>query len=131
MRNLQGQFTEENTGSSNSKWLGDNVGYFGLHSWIQRKLGKAIVCEKCGKKDKCHWANKSRKYKRDVSDFMSLCPQCHKEYDAKCSKEDMNLMRLLYKEGFSQRTLARLFHIDQSTVSYIINRRKDKALIYG
>lgn len=68
----------------NKNWKGKNVGYFGLHTWVQRKLGIARKCEVCEitkDKRKVHWANKSRKYKRDLSDWVSLCSKCHGKYD--------------------------------------------------
>ncbi len=69
-------------GKSNNKWEGDSVGYRALHYWIERNLGKPTLCEHCGLvKGRMHWANKSHKYKRDVTDWIRLCPKCHKKYD--------------------------------------------------
>ena len=66
-------------------WKGNNVGYRALHSWVIRKLGKATKCEFCGKEKttpkSIHWANKSHKYKRSLSDWIQLCVPCHKAYD--------------------------------------------------
>ena len=68
----------------NGNWKGDSVGYFGLHLWIRRKLGKPTKCEHCGKDNlsgkKIHWANISGKYKREISDWIRLCAKCHKEF---------------------------------------------------
>lgn len=73
-------------GEKSSHWKGDDVGYGGLHDWVRETLGKPTKCEHCGKdgltgKD-IHWANKSGKYKRDLSDWMRLCSKCHGKYDA-------------------------------------------------
>ena len=64
------------------------MAYRGLHKWVERRLGKAKRCELCGlqdlptgKKRFFHWANKSRKYKKDLSDWVQLCMKCHKAYD--------------------------------------------------
>lgn len=69
----------------NPSWKGDEVGYFGLHSWIQKQLGKPETCEFCDKdgltKHQIHWANKSHKYKRDLTDWLRLCVSCHQSYD--------------------------------------------------
>lgn len=66
----------------NHKWKGDDVGYRALHLWVERQLGKPTICEHCGLEERrMHWANKSHKYKREVSDWMRLCPKCHKQYD--------------------------------------------------
>lgn len=74
-------FVNEN----NPSWKGDDVGYWGLHHWVIRNLGQPDICDHCGKsglKGKAiHWANKSHKYKRDLSDWLRLCVRCHKIYD--------------------------------------------------
>lgn len=66
-------------------WSGDNVGYRGLHQWVESKLGKPNTCIHCGKSGlagrQIHWANKSRKYKRSIFDWLRLCAKCHKIYD--------------------------------------------------
>lgn len=67
-------------------WKGDDVGYRGLHYWIQRNLGKPETCKHCGVKGlhgrKIHWANISQKYKRDIKDWIRLCVSCHKKFDS-------------------------------------------------
>lgn len=72
-------------GEKNANWKGDDVGYKGLHIWINKKLGHSKICEHCGKsefgKRQIHWANKSGKYKRDLDDWLRLCVKCHKKYD--------------------------------------------------
>lgn len=70
-----------NIGKKNNNWKGDRVGYFALHSWVYRKLGKPEVCEFCGSTGKMQWANKSWEYKRDMNDWLSLCSRCHRNYD--------------------------------------------------
>jgi len=65
-------------------WKGNNVGYFGLHQWVGRKLGRPTKCQHCGidyKNKRYYWANISREYKRDLSDWVRLCASCHKRYD--------------------------------------------------
>ena len=74
----------DNTGDNNWLWKGKNVGYFALHHWVNRQLGKPQECVYCGKgsgENKLQWANVSHEYKRDLSDFISLCIPCHKNYD--------------------------------------------------
>jgi len=48
-------------------------------------LGKPDTCEHCGvgelKGHQIHWADKSGQYKRELSDWLRLCVQCHKLYD--------------------------------------------------
>lgn len=81
----------DNKGEQNYKWKGDGVGYWGLHSWVQRTLGKARKCNNRQKKflpflcsnysKTYHWANRSRLYKRNVKDWTSLCISCHLKAD--------------------------------------------------
>ena len=66
-------------------WKGEKVGYSGLHKWVASNLGKPMKCECCEQvfenPHKIHWANKSREYKRELSDWLRLCASCHIAYD--------------------------------------------------
>lgn len=68
-------------GEKHYLWQGNKVSYSGLHKWIVRHYGKAILCEKCGSKRFVEWANISKKYKRDRADFKQLCKKCHGNFD--------------------------------------------------
>lgn len=72
-------------GSKNNNWKGQDVSYRNLHRWVERWLGKPDSCEHCETTGligrKIHWANKSREYKRELSDWIRLCVPCHKAYD--------------------------------------------------
>lgn len=72
-------------GEKNHKWKGNGVGYGALHSWVNRVLGTPTTCENCGREgllgSKINWANKSRQYLRDISDWLRLCVKCHRAYD--------------------------------------------------
>lgn len=72
-------------GEKNCNWKGDGVGYRGLHKWVEKHLGKANHCEvdKLHKSTRYHWANKSREYKRDLTDWIQLYPKCHAGFDRK------------------------------------------------
>ena len=61
------------------RWKGENVSYRNLHRWVERHLGKAFKCMKniTHRSTRYHWANISKKYKRDLSDWMQLCPSCN------------------------------------------------------
>lgn len=67
-------------------WKGENVGYEGLHRWVERHLGKPDTCEHCLTSGlqgaKIHWASKSRGYRRDLTDWLRLCASCHGKYDS-------------------------------------------------
>ena len=63
-------------------WKGDGVGYFALHSWVYRKLGKPTNCEFCKiTNTRLELANISGKYKRNLDDWKYLCVKCHRKYD--------------------------------------------------
>ena len=72
-------------GEKHFAWKGNKVGYEALHTWIYRNLGKPTQCEFCGRDGLSgkyiHWANKSRKYLRTLSDWLRLCAKCHWKYD--------------------------------------------------
>ena len=76
---------DDNLGSKNVQWKGDDVGYSGLHSWISFHYGKPLKCSYClksgGKTTGYHWANISGLYLRDIKDFIRLCASCHKNMD--------------------------------------------------
>lgn len=78
-------FGRNMSGKNNPSYLGDKVGYRGLHKWVEDKLGKPCKCEHCGdsnlKHRQYHWANISRDYKREITDWRRLCAKCHKAFD--------------------------------------------------
>jgi len=71
------------TGESNQEWKGDRVQYRALHNWVNRWKGKANSCSNDlnHKSTRFHWANISQEYKRELNDWINLCPRCHKQYD--------------------------------------------------
>ena len=77
--------------SGKERPLKEKVGNTALHLWIIKKLGRPSKCEHCGKANKkskggrswLQWANKDHKYKRNLTDWIHLCPSCHKIYDYK------------------------------------------------
>lgn len=72
------------TGIIPHNYKGNDVGYDALHDWVKKYRGKATQCENCGSDKNVQWANKSHDYKRDLSDWLSLCRKCHMAYDKKC-----------------------------------------------
>lgn len=59
----------------------ENLSYSGLHSWIKRQLGNASQCKICESTKTVDWANKSREYKKDITDWIPLCRKHHIAYD--------------------------------------------------
>lgn len=64
----------------------ENVKYRGLHKWVQKYKGIPDTCEHCNISEltghNIHWANISLEYKRDLNDWIRLCPKCHKAFDS-------------------------------------------------
>jgi hypothetical protein len=71
--------TPQFSGENHPNWKGDSVGYMALHAWMNRMYGKPSKCERCGTTEAkvYNWANVSREYKRDRSDWERLCRSCH------------------------------------------------------
>ena len=79
------KISEALKGEKSPAWKGNNAGYKTIHKWVSKNLGKPDTCEHCGRSNLSgyfiDWANKSRKYKRDLTDWLRLCKPCHKVYD--------------------------------------------------
>lgn len=82
-------------GEKNPNWKGDDVSYKCLHDWVTAHKGKPDKCSntKCvyprldargywlEKPSRFEWASISKKAKRDLADYFSLCTSCHRQYD--------------------------------------------------
>jgi hypothetical protein len=70
-------------GERSPNWKGDAVGYSGLHMWMVATFGQPTECDHCGTTEakRYDWANISKTYKRDRSDWLRLCASCHFKYD--------------------------------------------------
>ena len=77
------KYVEKMTGENNYNWKGNKVSYRELHKWLEKKLGKPGRCQFCfATTAKIYdWANISKKYKRDINDWIRLCRSCHIKYD--------------------------------------------------
>lgn len=83
-------------GEKGGSWKGNNVGYSGLHKWVERELGKPKQCESCKtiKAKKYEWANKSHSYLRDKADWIRLCVACHHYYDGTSKIKPFNYHKI-------------------------------------
>lgn len=70
-------------GEKNPHWQKENPSYAAVHVWINKVLGKPNLCTHCGRTDRkrYEWANVSRKYLREVTDWIRLCKSCHNIFD--------------------------------------------------
>lgn len=58
--------------------------YRNLHKWVEKQLGRPEKCSVCGKIGygrQIHWANKSKRYLKEISDWIRLCVKCHYQFD--------------------------------------------------
>jgi len=63
---------------ASSSWKGDDVGYPGLHAWVQKERPRTGICQHCGAAGgRTHNANISGEYRRDLDDFIEVCGKCH------------------------------------------------------
>lgn len=69
-------------GPNSPSWKGDEVGYGGLHMWVQQQRPRTGTCQRCGATGgRTENANLSGEYRRDLDDFLELCVPCHIEQD--------------------------------------------------
>ena len=67
---------------SNKRFFqGEEASYNAKHRWLQRNVKKPELCGHCGEKKILQWANISKKYLRDLSDWIALCVKCHHIFD--------------------------------------------------
>jgi len=67
-------------GDKNPTWKGDKASKKAIAIWAKTRLGSPLKCSKCnedGKKHQLRWVSISGKYKRDLSDFVTICASCH------------------------------------------------------
>lgn len=71
------------SGEEHYNWKGDEVGYYGVHVWMQKQFGTPSKCENCGTEEdtKYNWSNNSGNYLRDRTDWQRLCIKCHRVKD--------------------------------------------------
>lgn len=91
---LSGRKRPELSSEKHPGWKGDMAGYSSIHDWVKRRINRSNICEQCGIDDKkikqshgtvisyLHLANISGEYKRQVDDWIFLCPKCHSALDS-------------------------------------------------
>jgi hypothetical protein len=96
--NRRGDLAFEYKGTNNNRYLGDDVGYAGLHIRLRRTRGPARLqtCASCAS-PAAQWAydhsdpNESLgddglPYSTDLARYRPLCVQCHVDFDAACAR---------------------------------------------
>lgn len=70
------------TGKNHPLWKGENISYKHIHGWINKKYGKAFMCQLNPKHiGFFEWANISGTYKRDRADWVMSCHSCNQRMD--------------------------------------------------
>lgn len=128
------------SGSNNKNWKGDKVGYTALHDWVRRNLGRPMVCSECGTttSKRYEWANISKRYFRDITDWKRLCSKCHLALDhesrpkgsivvtSKLTEDQVKKIRNEYipkRHISSMPKLAKKYGVHLVTISGIIHRK--------
>lgn len=71
-------------GNKSPYWKGNDATYKQIHSYINKKWGKANKCEIINCRETSNffeWANLSGKYKRDRKDWVMACHSCNQRMD--------------------------------------------------
>lgn len=83
-------------GEKSRRWKGDKASYYAKHLWIKKHYGTPDHCEQIGcqypKKidagrklvnspKRYEWHNISKQYRRERSDWVMLCPSCHRKIE--------------------------------------------------
>lgn len=94
-------WSKQNINEKHPRWKGDAVGYTALHDWVRKMLGTPNLCEHCKTTNakKFEWANISKQYKRDLSDWKRLCTKCHRNED-KYDKKKVSQCRMCNKDFY-------------------------------
>lgn len=69
------------SGGAHHAWVGDEVGYHGLHDWVRARKPAPAACPSCAADTPLDLCNISGEYKRDVRDWRYLCRSCHFRHD--------------------------------------------------
>jgi hypothetical protein len=72
-------------GELNPKWKSGAITYEALHQWVSSRI-KKDSCENCGSTKNIDMANISGLYKRDLTDWVSLCRRCHMISDGRMER---------------------------------------------
>ena len=105
-------------GERNSHWKGDKVGYSGVHKWVYSQKGKALICVDCGSSKNIQWANISKKYKRKLEDWKSLCYPCHAAFDKKTRLTEKQIIEILSRLKLGERAykICKEYGVSNSTI---------------
>ena len=72
-------------GENNTRWKGEDVGYFGAHGRVYRTRGTATMCIFGDHSGPYDWANLLGDYP-DTADYTQMCRACHAAFDGAVAK---------------------------------------------
>lgn len=70
-------------GENNPNWVGDKIGYIGVHGYINRNYPKPELCQDCKKRKAYDLANMTGIYSRELKNWKWLCRRCHMQRDGR------------------------------------------------
>lgn len=90
------------------KFKHSKLTYDSVHIWIKAQLGRPSKCEDCGTEDakRYDWANISKEYLRDTSDWKRLCRKCHIAFDNHPEKRRLTILERYGSSGYTKRDQA-------------------------
>lgn len=117
-------------GEDTPNWIGDDAKYSAVHKWLVRNKPMLELCERCKERPATQFSFIGKVgWSRNPDDYECLCRSCHQSKDRGqgtiITNEKIEDIRNLYAKGaYNQRELGKLFSINQSVISYIINRKR-------
>ncbi len=116
--------------------------YWRAHDWVKYHFGKPQRCEDCGldkipegMKHYFDWANVSRNYLRERSDWRRLCKKCHSKLDhpygkwgeehhsAKLKEKQVRVIKWALHYGVPPYRVSKWFKVSDTLIRQIITGR--------
>lgn len=104
-------------------WAGEEASMITIHKRLRHWMGPANLyqCVDCGKQ--AHdWSMDNDTDGTHVNDYLPRCKACHNVYDGKTKlskKQVLEIKRLLGRKILTQKEIAEIFNVSQSTISGI------------
>ena len=111
-------------GEKNHRWIGDNIGFKGVHSWLVNNKEKSGFCSDCGKKGRTDWSSNTHEYTRDFNEYTERCRSCHTKYDYKMGFRTIKkinekpILELLMK-GKTYREIQTKLRVGYTKIKYV------------
>ena len=89
---------------------GTSMKYVSLHTWVRNQKGKPLFCSNSSSHEakRYEWANISGRYRKDVNDYKSLCPSCHRKEDLTEKTREKFRKRMLGGPSYASKPILQL-----------------------